>query len=311
VAAVGDRLNRALREDAPAIAQALDHIETALPEGSTLTIATDAVYLPWEILYPRPWLADFTDEQRKQFPLDPKLFWGARFAIETVQLRNSGSLVEQRKRHLAAGPKVSVNLHPKIVVDGLPDAEQPADVQWTWATKRLGAGVLEAVQDNCNAMRDVLQNAKTHASLLYVYCHGSAGRPFGGGDELLELAKGCTITPAHLAGDTPFDGAPIVFLNACESAAHSPLAFSSFLKEFRRRGALGMIAASFAVPIVFGAHFGAEVAQCVLARHGSLAVALWQLRRRHLLECGLAQGNPIPLFYALQCQITYPDGGGT
>lgn len=304
VAQVGAELNDSLREW-PALAQALDHIE-ALPDGSTLTISTDSVYLPWEILYPRPWRIGFSPVQIALSPLDVRLFWGARFAIETVQASQpgpqGGSIVDLRNRHLARPPSVSINLNPAIDTTALPPEQQPLEVQRAWANALEGQGKLQGLQDECGAMRHVLQDAATNASLVYVYCHGSAEQPFGGSSELLVLASGCEIRPMDLLVGEAFPGAPIVFLNACESATHSPLAFASFLKAFRRRGALGMIAASFAVPAVFGAHFGTEVAQCVLARTGSLASALLELRLRHLRD----SGNPVPLFYALQCQITYP-----
>jgi hypothetical protein len=176
-------------------------------------------------------------------------------------------------------------------------------VQRAWAERLRADGRLEGLQDDCDAMRAVLQDADSDATLIYVYCHGSAANPFGGSDEVLQLADNCQVGPADLAGSTRYAGAPIVFLNSCQSGAHSPLAFASFLQAFRRRGALGMIAASFPVPVVFGAHFGAAVVERYLERRGSLAVALLGLRRRHLIE----RGNPVPLFYALQCQLSFPE----
>ena len=50
---------------------------------------------------------------------------------------------------------------------------------------------------------------------------------------------------------------------------------------------------------MFGAHFGAEVAACCLQRNEPLATAMLALRRRHVLE----RGNPVPLFYTVQCHF--------
>ncbi len=300
VAAAGARLNDSLRED-DALAQALDYIEASLPPDSVITIATDDVFLPWEILYPREWSSGWTDEQKAAHPLEPAAFWGARYAIETVQ-RGTGSLGGLRKLQLECSPKVSVNLNPTIDIDGVEAADKPIAVQQAWAARLGEQGRLDGIQDECKAMRQVLQNAANDATLIYIYCHGNAANPFGGKDELLQLAEGCGLKPRDLQGDTAYRAAPIVFLNACQSGAHSPMAFSTFLKEFRRRGALGMIATSYAIPIVFGAHFGAEVVDGYLRRSGSLAVVMQGLRRRHLLE----RGNPVPLFYSLQCQLSFP-----
>lgn len=307
VAAAGSRLNRSLRDSDDALARALNYIGEKVPDGAALTIATNEVFLPWEILYPRPWSAGFTAAQKAQYPIDPAAFWGVRFAIETVQQQGSGSISALKKAQLEHAPKVSINLNPRISIDRLAAANQPLAVQQAWANRLKADGQLDSIQDQCTVMRNVLQDATSEATLIYVYCHGAAANPFGGGDELLLLDEDCKLTPNDLAGDTQFPSAPIVFLNACQSGAHSPLAFSTFLKEFRRRGALGMIAASFPIPIVFGAHFGAEVVDCYLRRTGSLAVALRGLRRKHLLE----RGNPVPLFYALQCQLSFPDPSAT
>lgn len=115
------------------------------------------------------------------------------------------------------------------------------------------------------------------------------------------LDTDCRLQPADLGAGSPYKNAPIVFLNSCMAGAFSPLTFSTFLSKFRKRGALGMIATTFAIPIAFGARFGEEVVACYLMRRGSLAVALWELRHKHLVE----QSNPVPLFYSLQCQMNF------
>jgi hypothetical protein len=155
----------------------------------------------------------------------------------------------------------------------------------------------------------VIQDGEHKASLIYLYCHGSAANPFGGSDELLELDEDCKLAPSNVKGEPVYAAAPVVFLNACQAGAHSPLAYSNFLKEFCRRGAIGLIATSHSVPITFGAHFGPEVVQHYLLRSGSLASTLLTLRQQHLID----RGNPVPLFYTVQCQLSFPRaaaGGG-
>jgi hypothetical protein len=79
--------------------------------------------------------------------------------------------------------------------------------------------------------------------------------------------------------------------------AISPLAFTSFLSRFRDRQALGLIATSFPVPVVFGSRFGRRF----IARYldgESLGDAIFDLRREFLHE-----GNPFALFYSLQCPL--------
>jgi hypothetical protein len=137
------------------------------------------------------------------------------------------------------------------------------------------------------------------STLIYIYCHGSAPDAFSGTYESLVLDAKCSLEPRDLREKPKYRSAPIVFLNSCKGGVSSPLRFSGFLKEFRARGALGIIATSFSVPIAFAASFGEQVVDGYLNRSGSLAVEMLGLRRRHLIE----QGNPVPLFYTLQCHL--------
>lgn len=300
-AAAGSRLNASLRDDA-GIANLLDYIEHNVPDGALLTVSTDSVFLPWELLTPQHWSLAMTEAQKRNNPApDPARFWGARFAIETV-LDGAAAIGELKRAHLQAPARVSVNVNPDISMTGLGAEAQPLQVQRTWATTLARRGLLDRINDECQPMREVLQDGSHHASLVYLYCHGRAASPFGGADELLVLDDDCNLAPPDLIGDEPYAAAPIVFLNACQSGAHSPLAYSNFLKEFSRRGAIGLIATSHSVPITFAAHFGAEVVDRYLERKGSLASALLALRREHVA----GRGNPVPLLYTLQCQLTFP-----
>lgn len=299
IAVAGSRLNQDLRNDVK-INEALDYIETHANLGMVITVMTDDVFLPWEIMYPGFRSPNMSDVQKSRNPLQPESFWGARFAIETVQ-RGSGSLGKLRRIQQACKPKISLNLNPTIKIDNRPPTAQPIAVQEAWATRLSSQGVLEGTQKTCGNVRNVLQDANTDATFIYVYCHGNSPNPFGGLDEALVLDSGCRLQPVDLDPRLTYKNAPIVFLNSCMSGAISPLTFSSFLSQFRKRGALGMIATTSSVPIAFGAQFGQEVVQCYLGRQGSLAVALLKLRREHLLD----RGDPVPLFYSLQCQIDF------
>lgn len=306
-AAAGARLNAALREDKN-IRDLLDYVEQKVPDGAVLTIGTDSVFLPWELLTPQHWSLAMTPAQKAANPApDPARFWGARFAIETL-LGDDIPIGDRKRAHLLAPARISVNLNPHIAMAGLADAAQPLQVQRDWAARLAQRGLLDAhVNDQCLPMREVLQDGSHHASLIYLYCHGSAANPFGGTDELLQLDDDCNLAPPDLIGDPLYAAAPIVFLNACQSGVHSPLAYSNFLKEFSRRGAIGLIATSHSVPITFAAHFGPEVVEHYLERRGSLAGTLLALRRKHLV----GRGNPVPLLYTLQCQLAFPSAPST
>lgn len=312
-AAAGARLNQGLREQGD-LAHLLDYIEDNVPQAAVLTVSTNEAFLPWELLTPQHWSLDMTPKQLKKTPApDPALFWGARYAIETVLATDMAIGMRKRKHKGFSPSRVSVNLNPHIDMVGLAPTAQPLQVHRDWAARLDAQGLLDGVvNEQCLPMRGVLQDADNQASLIYLYCHGSSAKAFGGSDELLQLDDGCKLSPdGLLVADAHADGAqsqdayttiaPLVFLNACQSGAHSPLVFSSFLNRFCGRGALGLIATSHSVPITFGAHFGPQVVDRYLQRRGSLAGMLLALRREHLLE----RGNPVPLFYTLQCQLNF------
>lgn len=292
----------------------LEYIER-MPDGTLITIGTREIFLPWELLYPDNWSPDLSDEQKTEHPLNAARFWGARFAIETEPL-NGRPLSERCKAHLRTPPRISVNLNPTIRMVGLDDDKQPLQVHRDWAADLARQGLLDGeLHDQCKIMKGVMQNGNHQASLIYVYCHGSASTPFGGDSELLVLNEdeGCKVTPQVVEMDhsPPYPTSPIVFLNACKTGAYSPLAYSNFLRAFQSRGAIGLIATTHSVPATFAAHFGPEVVKSYLNCSGSLATSLYALRHKYLTR---TPPNPVPLFYTLQCPLTFPkpsQTGGT
>ena len=284
----------------------LEYIER-MPNGTLLTIGTRNIFLPWELLYPDNWSPDFSEEQKTTHPLNAARFWGARFAIETEPL-NGRPLSERCKAHLRTPPKISVNLNPTIRMVGLDEDKQPLQVHRDWAADLALRGLLDGeLNDQCKIMKGVMQNGNHQASMIYVYCHGSASSPFGGDSELLVLNEdeGCKVTPkvVEVENSPPYSTAPIVFLNACKTGAYSPLSYTNFLHAFQSRGAIGLIATSHSVPATFAAHFGPEVVKSYLNCSGTLATSLYALRHKYL-ACKIP--NPVPLFYTLQCPLTFP-----
>jgi hypothetical protein len=300
----GSRLYTALRGDA-GLTGLLTAIDTQVPDDTTITVLTREVFLPWELLYPVGLPVNPVDGKAPD--IDPTRFWGTRFAIETVS-QGTGSVARVREAQLAAAPAVSVNVHPRLTTDpALHTSLEALTTEWTG---RLRAdGCLHGLQRSCTDIRTVLQRGQDRPTLIYVCCHGSSGNAAVGEDETLVLADDCELVPNDVGEDeaTPYGNGPVVFLNACQSGVCSPITLSSFLAQFRKRGALGMIATTASIPIAFGVRFGQEVVDAYLARRGSMATALLQLRRRHLLFGTIP--NPVPLFYALQCQLDFGQPG--
>lgn len=292
VASAGAILNAALRADNADAIRLFDYID-AQPAGTRLTIATSKVLLPFEILYPHP-LDDVPSAERSGPPVSRGDFWGARFAVE-VSYAAAGDYIERVQAHRRAPREVSLNLNATIGGTGSPT---PMDIHGALELDLKSRDVACISNSGCDEMRKILKGAATNASLVYVYCHGSAADATAGSIEELQLNDGpCVVRPVGMYGGG-YKNAPIVFLNACYSGAASPLFFTGFLKSFRDQGALGLIATSFPVPVMFGARFGADVVGECMFGSGSLGERLRRLRLAHA-----AHGNPVPLFYSVQCQL--------
>ncbi|MCM8611762.1 caspase family protein [Accumulibacter sp.] len=289
-AQAGGALYRALRED-PKMREILDYIEQHGEAGTRLTIITREVSLAWELLYPQR----FDPDDAGRWPLQPERFWGVRFALET-QLLGEGDYVALLKTRRLAKAAASLNLNPTITLG----AGQPRQIHdWLATTLRAECRSIE-VNDDGQRIRDVVVKAKTAATLIYVFCHGSpppsAGAPR---PERLEIDRDCAVSVDQIDDELVFPSAPIIFLNACSAGSFSPLSFSGFLRAFRRKRALGLIAPAFPVPTCFAARFGADVVDaCFHSQGRSLAGLLQTFRQQHV-----QRGNPLPLLYAVQCQV--------
>lgn len=292
VASAGAILYAALRGDNADAVRLFDYIQ-ARPAGTRLTIATAKVLLPFEILYPHR-LEDAPPGGRSGTPVARGDFWGARYALE-VSYAGAGDYIDLVQTHRRAPPEVSLNLNATISGTGSPS---PMDIHGALEFDLKLRAVSCISNSGCDEMKKILKGAATRAKLVYVYCHGSAADPAAGSIEELQLNDDpCVVRPLGMYGGR-YENAPIVFLNACYSGAASPLFFTGFLKSFRDQGALGLIATSFPVPVMFGARFGAEVVTECMFGSGSLGERLRRLRLAHA-----EHGNPVPLFYSVQCQL--------
>lgn len=289
-AQAGSTLYRALHED-DKFRRILDYIEQKAEAGTRLTIISRELSLPWELLYPRRFDADAPDD----WPLEAERFWGVRFALETQFLGEGdyASLLRARRQARAAA---SLNLNPTIAVPA--GQARQAHEGLAASLRAQGSGV--EVKADGQGMREVIVRARTDATLIYVFCHGSpppsaaAPQP-----ETLQLDRDCAVSVEQIDEQRVYPNAPLVFLNACSAGACSPLSFTGFLKAFRRKNALGLIAPSFAVPTGFAARFGADVVDACFHSPGrSLAGLLLGFRQQHV-----RRGNPLPLLYAVQCQL--------
>lgn len=268
-----------------------------LQPGSRLSIKTDYAFLPWEILYPRPYDRTFTTEVKERNPIQVQELWGYRFSLECLLTKGS-TYKPPISAHKGQKTFVSYNVNPTIDDAFARNDFKPVEAQLRWVQQQEDHIRIELRKDG-NAIKTMLQTANYGATLIYLYCHGQNDHPFTNKQvEKLELDKGISITPAFLNDGITFSHGPIVFLNSCSSGAFSPLSFRTFLSRFRDKLAVGVIATSFPVPATFAAAFGREIIQTYSTGGIPIGEVLLNLRRRLL-----NQKNPLGLFYSLQCPM--------
>lgn len=270
----------------------LDRME----DGSTLSVDTDCAFLPFEILTAKSFSNDPGLSAIKD-PAKPADMWGYRFIIDyNVKTNSAHDVGALLAAHLKNVPFVGVNLNPTIDEGFEEKAFKPLNFHRSFFQNEItdARGEVDMVPASIFGK---LVSDEYQATLIYLYCHGSNSNPFGiNNEELLQFDKKTTFAPVELLKrPSEYQHAPIVFLNSCLSGQPSPLSFTSFQAVFRRKKALGFIGTAIKMPATFAAAFGCCLIKDYL-KGAPLGAAIWNLRRQ-LIE----KGNPLGLFYALQC----------
>ncbi|MEH2547446.1 putative acylesterase/phospholipase RssA [Bradyrhizobium sp. AZCC 2262] len=280
-ASAGYKLHKLFRED-EVFEEAIELIEK-LPDGSRITVITDDVVFPWELFYP---LSIIDGEPKEN--LQPDMFWGNRFIIESLLIATSSA--EKLPSNRQQGGKLHVSMGLNASIDLAP-AWKGRDLLPVQFQKAYFDSVFASSGDYAAGYKQVLtaiRRKPPDASLIYFFCHGTADR--------LEFEASTAFTPYHVDGEK-FSNWPVVFINACDAGNTSPLSFLSFRTEFRKRRAAGLIAPSFPIPTLFAAIF----AKAFMERYaGKEAVGsiLFDLRKKLLSD-----DNPLGLWYSLQCPL--------
>jgi hypothetical protein len=121
----------------------------------------------------------------------------------------------------------------------------------------------------------------------------------------LTLADLKLLAPMHRL----LPGAPLVFINACESAEMSPLFYDGFVPYFMAKGARGVIGTECEIPALFAAEFAPRFFDRFLAGDESLGEVMHALRREFYEQ----HNNIMGLLYAAYCDadtLVTPGIGG-
>lgn len=270
----------------------LDEMEN----GSKITVDTDCAFLPFEILTSKSF-SNKLNLPKIPDPSTPQDMWGYRFIIDynvkTNGIDEVGALLET---HRGNKPFVGINLNPTIDEAFEGKKFEPLKFHDTFFQNEITDVHGEIDLDPASILEKLVSD-EYQATLIYLYCHGSNSNPFEmNNKELLKFDEKITFAPEDLRKfPNEYPRAPIVFLNSCLSGQPSPLSFTSFQAVFRRKKALGFIGTAIKIPATFAAAFGCRLIKDYL-KGAPLGIAIWKLRRE-LIE----NGNPLGLFYALQC----------
>jgi hypothetical protein len=249
-------------------------------------------------------------------------FWGYRFVIEQV-----------RQTSREPRPAPSMERRPLKMAGALHNFPAAGEEREFFASygKRY-ANRLSWAEVKAADWGTFLPNCD--AQILYFYCHGQTAQPLSRldtemlerlrrvpaqsqaetdawitslnteqrrkirGQSAIEIEKE-VISLADLGRFKPIDssGAPVVFLNMCESAEFYPGATDNLVDVFLRRGARGVIGTEVPIPPAFGDELARRFFKSFFAaeKNGDgreIGRVLWDLRRGFLDE-----GNPMGFMY--------------
>jgi Leucine-rich repeat (LRR) protein len=189
VAGAGSSLFEYLSYD-PDFASILQHIGKLEP-GSRLTIITDCLFLPWEILYPLPYYFDENKIVKTPEPVQPQAFWGYQFEIECLLKEKAGTEFNPsrvKKAHKAGPLILSCNLNPTIDGSYKDKPFKPVAAQEHWMHDYEAKLSRLDLYDTGKEILEALNKKDYDPTLLYLYCHGQSDQPFTDNrDEILEV----------------------------------------------------------------------------------------------------------------------------
>ncbi len=293
LAKAGFRVFQRIFERAPSFTRFSDELrKLAQGERLKIQILSEHFTLPWGLLY----VADEYDPEK----VDPEMFLGLRHIIEYFPLQQE---MQVGGGKIASQPALTVSVNVNEDIDqqfGMPIIKDQLKF-WEGIGEKLGVKVI--VRRKGDEFTAALANPETPDQIAYLYCHAvSRGLAEGGGPDTatLVLSGGQQLTLEDLNLIAPtrklLPAAPLVFINACESAELSPLFYDGFVPYFMAKGARGVIGTEAQTPALFAAEWARRFFQNFLSGK-SLGEVFLELRREFYFQ----HNNILGLLYALYC----------
>jgi hypothetical protein len=249
--------------------------------------------IPWGLMY----LGDASDGAQ----LDWYNFLGMRHIIEQIPFQSGLKVYDPRIR--SDNPTLGVSLNLNETIDTQMRSNFVGEQKTFWsavASSREPINVIRrtTASDVLNALRD----PKVADKIMYFYCHAqTTGLTAAGGADSSALVlsdKALMLGDLYLEAPTAttMGGQPLVFINACESAALSGTFYDGFVPYFMAKGARGVVGTECRTPAAFATAWARRFFEKFIDGE-PLGQTFLDLRREFLDE----HHNPLGLCYAVYC----------
>ena len=258
-------------------------------ESLQIQITSDKFFLPWGVLY----MALNVDNP------EADMFLGLKHIIEHIPKQKD---FKDFSLQINGNPKFSVSLNLDERIDEEAAAKGVKNVVAEqvefWDRLKAFGSIEPVVRRKSTDLLDVVGKHAMDERLIYFYCHASARMDKS--KPSITLGDGKTLSVDDLSDKEgelmSLPSAPLVFVNACDSAELSPFFYDDFLNFFVSRGARGAIGTECKIPAVFASEWANRFFRRFLPGK-SLGELFLELRREFYYE----HNNLLGLAYALYC----------
>jgi hypothetical protein len=270
----------------------------ATKETLKIQIISKEMLLPWGILY----LAEIFDPNN----INPELFLGLKHIIEVAPMQPKMDFAN----NIPSRPQLTVSLNLNQEIDAQMNFPLIKNQQKYWEQLKQQKPINLLTRTSGSDVLNAFANPKTPDQITYFYCHAvsrtlgevdpKTNKRYTPDDSMLQFSANQSVTFRDFRLRAPnsirLDAAPLVFLNACESAELSPLLYNGFMPYFVDKGARGMIGTECPVPALFAADWAKNFFDRFL-RGEALGDIFLQLRRDYFYN----HRNILGLLYAVYC----------
>ncbi len=260
-----------------------------------LQIVAESTPLPWGLLY----MGDVSFGAQ----LSWSNFLGMRHIVEQIPLQPLLSTIDTSIP--SDRPKLNIALALDETIDAQMRANFVAQQKTFWDSETASRALIKVLKRTTrDELLAALASGDADEQILYFYCHAKAAglaAPLGPDASAIQLSDGSLLTLRDLNLQAPamarqLRGAPLIFINACESADLSPAFYDGFVPYFMAKGARGVIGTECKTPALFAAAW----AKCFFERFLA-GEPLGQIFLNLRIEFLERQGNPLGLLYAMHC----------